>query len=707
MTNSAYLPPSVSITEQVPVNVQPLLETATSIAIIGETLGYLTYSETVFLDDNIEVTLKQSGIDSTTITVVNALDPSATAYVSGTDFVLSSADPTFGTRTLKRQVYTSIPSDADVALIVTLGDATVVTTTGSWEGFDTTIDTSASAVAITNGADRLMTTAGNTTDTTNPVSYSNAAEITTAAVHPLGKYTGGGADYTSTHNSSSSHTITRVGAGIIVSKQTVYVTYEVADGTIYENEAVVLTGTTPQPLANQADDVVAASVIVTNDPTGIAANAETVSAAYTSGATADYLVSAFGAVDDLIIDRNLNSAQGTDLIGYSANSIAVKVRYNATPTDYYQATRFFSQSDVEAKYGAALDSNGNINSPASFGAFMAFLNLASNVVIQPLFHVADVDVPGATRTRPTPTTYVGDWAIALRSLRDLEDVNVIVPCYANTATSGTMTDSKVTTIFAAVMSHIYYMGLQQQYVIGIFGEDSNITGLASQTTLQNHARSTLAGSATPERAALVSPGSFAFANPQSGTQVRIGGQFVAAAISGMLSANAVQAPLTRKPINGVTDVLDFRAETEKNNDAQAGLLVVENRNGIVRVRHGITVAVNDTNTRELSVVRAKNHMIESIRQTIDNQLIGRVIADGNAAFTVTTTIQGVLEALMTEGAIVDYSGLQSRSLAPSQPTTIEVRFSYKPSYPLNYVNVIFSIDTTTGAIDTAPANTNA
>src|SRR3954469_9979450 len=98
MANSPYIPPSVSITEDVQVNVQPILERPTSIAIVGETLGYLTYTETVFLDDIDAVTLKQSGIDSSTVVVVSALDPSATAFVSGTDYTLSAAD-SFGNRT--------------------------------------------------------------------------------------------------------------------------------------------------------------------------------------------------------------------------------------------------------------------------------------------------------------------------------------------------------------------------------------------------------------------------------------------------------------------------------------------------------------------------------------------------------------------------------------------------------------------------------
>lgn len=712
MATSAYIPPSVSITEEVLVNTQPLLSRPTSIAIVGETLGYLVYSETVFLDDISAVTLKQSGIDTTTLVVVDALDPSATAFVSGVDYTLSAAD-TFGNRTLKRLVYTTIPSLTDLAWIyVADTGGAVINGVGHFPGFDPTIDTNAAGAGVSNGIDRFVTTLSDLSDPTNPISIFDSNEFDSFNLQSLGAYLLT-TDYTTNHVSATSHTVTRVGAGHLVAGQVAYVTYRTEAGNLYENEAVTFTGTAAQNLAHDDENVITASVIVTNDPNGVAssyvdeANAPDPGIVYyTAGSTAHYVVSSLAA-DSLYVDRNLNSSQGVALMGYQTNNIAVKVSYNATPTNYYQPTHFFNQSDVEAKFGAALDSNGNINSPASFGAYMAFLNQATDVWVQPLFHTADASVISGVRTRTQPTTYTADWATSLRALRDIEEVNVIVPVFARTSSSGTINNNTVSAILSAVTSHVYYMGLQQQYVVGLFGEDSTIAGMAAQAILQQHAVGVLGGSNVAERCAMISPASFAFANPQSGTQVRIGGQYVAAAVAGMLSARNVQVPLTRKPIQGVTDVLDFRSEADKNNDAQAGLMVVENKQGTVRVRHSITTAVNDVNTRELSVIRSKHFMIESIKDTIDQQLIGQIVADPNAPFTVSTTVQGVLEALVADGVIVDYSGLQSRSLAPVDPTKIEVRFSYKPAYPLNYVSIVFSIDSSSGAIDTTQANTNA
>lgn len=701
-SNSAYIAPSVSITQEITPQVQPVLVRPTSIAVVGETLGFLTYTETVFLDDINPVTLKQSGIDPSTLTVVSALDPSSVAFVSGQDYILSGADA-FGNRTLSRNLYTTIPTGTTICVVYVDGDSNVITTTGSFLGFDPTITTDATGATVTNGVDRLSTPLSDLSNSLNPISIHDADDITAVTLQSFGRYTLT-TDYALTLTSNTC-TVARVSLGGIISGQVVYVSYQTGVGFI-NNEPVTLLGNSAVNLVHQADGVVNGSVVVTNSPNGVSALLTTSPVTYTSGATGDYLVSTFNQTN-LFVDRNLGSAQGVNTIGYATDNIAVRVSYSATPTNYYQPTRFFNQADVEATYGAALDASGNINSPAAFGTYMAFINGATDVVVQPLFHSADPTDVNSPRTSSGPATYSSDWAPSIAALRNIQDVNVVVPCFAKTTTSGTINDNTVAAIISAVMSHVNYMRLNQnQYVVGIFGEDSTIAGLAQQATLQTHVRTYLGGSATPEDGVLVSPASFAFANPQSGTTVRIGGQFVAAAIAGMLSARPVQVPLTRKPVGGITDVLDFRSESDKNLDAQAGLMVIETKNNIVRVRHAITSAVNDVNTRELSVIRAKNFMMESLVQTLDTQIIGQIIADNNAPFTVATTVQGVLEALVASGAIVDYASLTARSLAPTDPTTIEVRFVYKPAYPLNYVNVIFSIDTTTGAVDTTTQPTS-
>jgi hypothetical protein len=84
-------------------------------------------------------------------------------------------------------------------------------------------------------------------------------------------------------------------------------------------------------------------------------------------------------------------------------------------------------------------------------------------------------------------------------------------------------------------------------------------------------------------------------------------------------------------------------------------------------------------------------MIESVRDTLENQVIGKVIADGRAPAIVAAAVGSVLEQLKSVGDLVDYQDIQARTLT-LDPTTVEVRYSYKPAFPLNYINIAFSID---------------
>jgi hypothetical protein len=93
-------------------------------------------------------------------------------------------------------------------------------------------------------------------------------------------------------------------------------------------------------------------------------------------------------------------------------------------------------------------------------------------------------------------------------------------------------------------------------------------------------------------------------------------------------------------------------------------------------------------------------MIESLRDTLDS-LIGEVIADDTAPGVVASAIRNVLEALRGAGDLVAYSDIQARTTS-LDPTIIEVRFSYRPAFPINYINIVFSLDLTTQTL-TLPA----
>jgi hypothetical protein len=377
----------------------------------------------------------------------------------------------------------------------------------------------------------------------------------------------------------------------------------------------------------------------------------------------------------------------------------VDVTYTYVPENYYEPTRLFSYAEVQEIYGPAYDEDGNVVSRVSFGARVLFDNGASDVVIQALHRIdaTDPDNPVKAGVDDTQAAAKANWEDTLEALRDIEDVNVVVPIIGQGDPS--VGNAEVNDVHNAVVNHIAYMKDNDQWVVGVFGEDgTNEAADATRETLHTHI-GTLK-SIRPDVAqqlVFVSPAKFTRTSPR-GVRKPIGGQYVAAAVAGAIAARPVSDTLTRQALNGIAEVTEARSKQQKNEDAQAGFLVVEQRGYSVQVRHAITTDDTSTATRELSVVRAKHRMIESIRDTLDRQVIGQVVADGAAPYVVQTAVIGVLEALRAAHDIVDYANVESRQLS-YDPTHVEVRFSYRPAFPLNYVTVTFALDLTTGSIE--------
>jgi hypothetical protein len=162
----------------------------------------------------------------------------------------------------------------------------------------------------------------------------------------------------------------------------------------------------------------------------------------------------------------------------------------------------------------------------------------------------------------------------------------------------------------------------------------------------------------------------------------------------------VQMPLTKKQINGFSGFPSSVAKTmtvsQKNTWSEAGVAVTElTRDGRLTVRHGTTTNRTNVQTRELSLVRAKDALVNLIQETLDaSELVGTYI-DDDTALRVKSVIEGVLESAKGSEVIIDYTNLKIRQLA-GDPSVMEVKFQYKPAYPLNYIVISFSIDTSTG-----------
>lgn len=651
----AYRKPGVTINEIVSPSLSPLLIDPTSICVLGTSQGYAPNTEVFVLDDNHAIQLSQLNIDTSTLVVRDASNVTLTPFVADTDYTLDTSLLSIsGVLSIARAMQTTIGDGDEV--VVYLENA------GSPAQADAHTDfiTLSKLTAVAPGDVASGTVA-------------NSIAVQSEGLAPSG-------DYAIANNGLTSPTITwQSGATVLKKFQVVYLDYTVS-GVASTDVAFQLNNNSAVALPSHAT--------VSHVKTAPGASTIATAVLYHKGtvSTLDYIVSGSGAT------TKIARSAGTTTIGTANDKLTVKVTYQATPSNYWLPTRCFSQGYVENKYGPAFDSAGNILNEVSFAANLSFQNGATSVIVQAVFH------EGTPRTQSTGST--DDFSDSLANLRDIEDLNVIVPVIPQGSNDGF-----ALTVLTAVQNHLNYMAAQQnQFLVAICGEDSTTGTSASADTLRSHAESI--GSGTPsDSMVIVNTGSFSFPNPVNGQQSLMGGQFAAAAVAGMLARYSVQTALTRKIVSGIVGINDARSESDKNADAQAGLLVVEAKRGRIQVRDGITTSQASVAAQQLNVVRAKHFMMENVTQALDTQAIGQILLDSDATFRVQLLVTAVLHQMITQGVIVSFGSIQCVR-NPGNPTGLLIQFSYLPAYSLNQADISFSLDSSQGVTFDTTSNSN-
>ena len=344
-----------------------------------------------------------------------------------------------------------------------------------------------------------------------------------------------------------------------------------------------------------------------------------------------------------------------------ADGETVLVAYNYTDNFFFSPTFFSDFDDIRDKYGPSFDATGAVASPLTLAARFAFMNGASEIVCVAAATSSDTDV-----------------SAAIQKLENDDTITMI------SVVSGSAS------VHAALAAHLTAMATIGKYRMGVVGQDGSVNTITA-TTLRN------SQAYNNEALMMVSPAAFTYQNPITGRPNILGGQYAAAAILGMFAARDVHIPLTRKTVSGFSDVYDTRSATESALDSSAGLLVIESRSGTLRVRHGVTTAATNVNTREASVVRAKYDMARRLRFALDG-VVGLVAPATEAPLIVQSQVVGVLDQLAVEGIISGYQDVKARLLS-SDLTTVEVRYNYTPAYPINNISIVFTINTQTGTLE--------
>ncbi len=429
----------------------------------------------------------------------------------------------------------------------------------------------------------------------------------------------------------------------------------IADSQRYQSysERVVLNATTAVTLTKQGISL--ASIVVVDRYTGIQ-YALTTDYTVTAGVGADTVASTADDTTTIVRVGGGTIVTGTEVL----------VSYNYTDTNYYLPKLYTDHDTIVDTYGKALTSVGAISSPMTLAAYFAFLNGATQVMCVPVKAVST-----------TPTTQ--EWQTAIDLTRTEMDVDAIVVIEG------------ATTLHSYILQHVTTLEAQGSLRRAFVGIDGT-TSVKAPSDFRT-AATTFASS----RIALVAPGTFDFATGVGSTTLKLGGQYMAAAMAGAWAGRSPQTPLTRKTLQGFSKVNTSWSEAEMTQTQQKGVVVLQQRrNGQIIVRHGLTTNMTSVYTQEVSVQSAKDALYTLLKDTLDAQgLVGSVITPDTPNYVVSAVV-GVLDSAKSSSLINDYSGVKYR-IPTNQPTLIQVRFMYKPSLPLNYVQVQFSIDTQTGS----------
>lgn len=371
--------------------------------------------------------------------------------------------------------------------------------------------------------------------------------------------------------------------------------------------------------------------------------------------------------------------------GGTPDGTQVWVSYEFVPVGYDEPRLFTSPADVSAVYGPALTVGGDssapgynpVNSPLTLAAEIAFANGAGEILIVPLSTTAQSE-------SATVRSAIQD---AYTEVETNYSANIIVPL-----TDG-LDSSDAALAASDLKGHLSTASTAGYFRVGVYGPPLTLDGSPAQVAQAASSGRIILAYAAPE--------GMLYRNSTDGSRVLLGHQYLAAAYGGIMAGNAVQQSLTRRQVSGFMDVSGTLTRVQKDTYAAAGVALTErDRAGRLIVRHGTSTDRGDLVRSEPSVIRARDVMVTMIQNALDvSSIIGSPM-DQDSALSVKSVVAGVLEFVQTNGTIVDYHSLQVR-VQSLNPSTIEVRFSYKPSFPLNYILVSFAIDLSTGENDLA------
>lgn len=430
------------------------------------------------------------------------------------------------------------------------------------------------------------------------------------------------------------------------------------------SETIVLNGTEETELAKRGIDTMTVEV---TQPDGTAFNVGT-----------DYDIEAHSG-DDENINTNRDNTYTIAAVdgGDIEDGQQVRVSYAYTDLAYFDPLRVSDYDDAKDAFGQPINTaTGEITSPLTLAAKFALDNGAQNVIL----------VPTDSSSQVVERSELVD---AMARLETVYDLSVVVPLPVG-ITGQQLSPGDTLGVGTDLANHCEQLSNDSYYRTGVIGYETSVTVEPV----------TIASAINSDRVMLAWPNQMTWFNSFLNQSQTVAGYYLAAAFAGRMVSKPVQDALTKTDIRSFAGipaaVFQTMNKATKDTWSAGGVAVAElTRQQIIVCRHGVSTNGSSLITREISITRAKDTMMRVIQDTLDaSQMVGKAI-DSTTPLRVKGIVQGVLETMVTQGVIFSYVDLKARQV-PDSPVVIEVKFRYKPSYPLNYILISFSIDTSDG-----------
>jgi len=175
-------------------------------------------------------------------------------------------------------------------------------------------------------------------------------------------------------------------------------------------------------------------------------------------------------------------------------------------------------------------------------------------------------------------------------------------------------------------------------------------------------------------------------------ETAVDGSFLAAALAGLACNPSfdVATPLTRKSMVGFRRLFRKLDAVSANQSATAGLTVLTENQAAIQIRQAVTTDMSNVLTREPSIVFIKDYVQQQTRFVLDPFIAEKFLS--SKITDIEIALANMFKALIQGEIVTAYTGIKATPRA-TDPTVADVVAFYSPVFPLNWIQVNYTIRT--------------